>query len=60
MSWAWTVWPAMGAVVIIPRTLNHFPDSDDKADRQLREAEENARKVRLKRAHERRKELEQE
>lgn len=58
VSWAWIVWPMMGALVMIPRLVNRFSDADEKAYEELKEAEEAARKERLKRATRRMKELE--
>lgn len=59
VSWAWVVWPLMGVVVMIPRLINHFSDSDEKTYKELKKAEEEARKVRLQRATKRLKELEE-
>lgn len=59
VSWAWIVWPIMGALFIVIRLLNHFSDSDEKAYEELKKVEEKARKARIERATERLKELEE-
>jgi hypothetical protein len=58
ISWAWLVWPSLIVTLPIPRLIHGFSDSDEKAYRELKEAEELSRKARLKRATERMKELE--
>lgn len=58
VSWAWLVWPSLIVTLPIPRLIHGFSDSDEKAYRELKEAEELSRKARLKRATERMKELE--
>ncbi|WP_169744846.1 DUF1707 SHOCT-like domain-containing protein [Corynebacterium humireducens] len=58
VSWAWVVWPVMGAAMMIPRLVNRFSDSDEKAYEELKKAEEEARQARLERAKRRLRELE--
>lgn len=58
VSWAWIVWPIMGALFVVIRLLNHFSDSDEKVYEEMKEVEEKARKARIERATERLRELE--
>jgi len=58
VSWAWIVWPLMGAAFVIPRLVNRFSDSDEKAYKELKKIEEKARAARLERAQRRLRELE--
>ncbi|MFC6146104.1 DUF1707 SHOCT-like domain-containing protein [Corynebacterium nasicanis] len=58
ISWAWVVWPVMGAAVMIPRAIHGFSGADEKAYEELKKVEEEERKERLKRATRRMKELE--
>lgn len=58
VSWAWIVWPIMGALLVVIRLLNHFSDSDEKAYVEMKKVEEKARKARIERATERLRELE--
>ncbi|MDO5671043.1 MAG: DUF1707 domain-containing protein [Corynebacterium sp.] len=59
VSWAWIVWPIMGALFVVIRLLNHYSDSDEEAYEELKEVEEKARKARIERATRRLKELEE-
>ena len=60
VSWAWMVWLTLFVTLPLPRMLHGFSDADEKAYKELKEAEELARKERLRRATQRMKELEQE
>ena len=60
VNWAWVVWPSLILTMAIPRMIHGFSDSDEKAYKELKKAEELARKDRLRRATQRMKELEQE
>ena len=58
VSWAWIVWPIMGALFVVIRLLHHFSGSDEKVYEEMKEVEEKARKARIERATERLRELE--
>ncbi|MDO5512909.1 DUF1707 domain-containing protein [Corynebacterium sp.] len=59
VSWAWVVWPVMGAVLMIPRAIHGLSDSDEDTYEEIKKVEAEERKARLKRAAKRMKELEE-
>lgn len=57
-DYAWIVWPSLVVTLGLPRLIFNFDDSDEELYEELKEAENEERKKRLKQASERIKELE--
>ncbi|MGD7001892.1 DUF1707 domain-containing protein [Corynebacterium halotolerans] len=58
VGWAWVVWPSLALTLAIPRLIYRYNDADEKTYEELKEAENEARKQRIRRAAERMRELE--
>ncbi|MGJ0184000.1 DUF1707 domain-containing protein [Corynebacterium glyciniphilum] len=58
MSYAWIVWPSLAVTLSVPRILLKYSDEDEELFEEIKEAEQETRKERLRRAAERMHELE--
>lgn len=58
VSWAWVVWPSLVLTLAVPRLIYKYNDQDEETYEELKEAEHDARKKRIRRAAERMQELE--
>lgn len=59
VGWAWVVWPSLLLTMNIPRLLLHYNDEDEATYTELKQAEAEGRKERLRRAAQRLRELEE-
>ncbi len=58
VSWAWMVWPSLVLTLSIPRVIYRYSNDDEKIYEELKETENKERRVRIERAAERMRELE--
>lgn len=58
MSYAWIVWPSLAVTLSVPRMLLKYSDEDEELFEEIKEADQETRKERLRRAAERMHELE--
>lgn len=58
VGWAWVVWPSLALTLAIPRLIYRYNDDDEETYAELKQAESEARKARIRRAAERMQELE--
>lgn len=57
--WAWIVWPSLALTLSVPRLILGYSDEDEEVYDEIKEADDAARKKRLKRAAQRINELEE-
>ena len=58
VSYAWIVWPSLVVTLSLPRMLLKYSDEDEELFEEIKEADQETRKERLRRAAERMHELE--
>lgn len=58
VSYAWVVWPSLVVTLSVPRMLLKYSDEDEELFEEIKEADQETRKERLRRAAERMHELE--
>lgn len=58
VSYAWIVWPSLVVTLSLPRMLLRYSDEDEELFEEIKEADQETRKERLRRAAERMHELE--
>lgn len=58
VGWAWVVWPSLFLTLAIPRLIYRYNDQDEETYEELKVAENDARKERIRRAADRMRELE--
>lgn len=59
VAWAWVVWPSLALTLAIPRLYYRYGDEDEETYEELKVAENENRKARIRRATERMRELEE-